>query len=147
MFKNLCFLLQQQVEQSSEIASVGAPSGLNRSVRRPISVSTNKLSKIVEENSDDKSNSDPIDSVKKQPFGCDFDKITSDTSNSSRDMNDIHGKNKPNMIKFKEKSSDNLSNNIFADKALAGDGDKKDNSFLFSRFLPEFLDRNKISIV
>ena len=134
MFKNLCFLLQQQVEQSSEIASVGAPSGLNRSIRRPISVSTNKLSKIVEENSDDKSNSDPIDSVNKQHFGCDFDKITSDTSNSSRDMNDLHEENKPNTFKLEERASD----------------DKNDNNqlnFLFSRFLPEFLDRNKISIV
>ena len=100
----------------------------------------------MEENSDDKSNGDPRDFVAKQNVGCDFDKITSDTSNSSRDINDIHEKNKPNLIKFKEKTSDHLSNNVSDDKAL-GDSDKKDSSFHLSRFLPEFLDRNKISIV
>ena len=88
----------------------------------------------MEEISDDKSNSDPIDSVTKPNFGCDFDKITSDTSNSSRDMNDLHEENKPNTFKFEERAPD----------------DKNDNNklnVLFSRFLPEFLDRNKISIV
>ena len=104
----------------------------------------------MEENSDEKSYGDPTDFVNKQKFGCDYDKITSDTSNSSRDTNDIQQKNTPNMFKFEERAKDDLSDNTFTDKVLVGDGDKNDDTqlgFLFSKFLPDFLDRNKISIV
>ena len=158
IFKVQPLHFHQQVEESSEIASVGPPSGLTRSIRRPISISTNKLSKITEENSEEKSSSDFQEFVNKHNFGCDFDKITCDTCNSSRDMNDLLGKNMlNNMLKFEDVGAcDDISNNIFADKALAGDDDENDKnipvensqpSFRNSRFLPEFMDMNKISIV
>ena len=153
------------IEDSSEIASARVSSGYKKSMKRkkskntpqPISITNKSLSKISEENTDDNFDSEGCKMERKVngchvTFVCDDEKVTSDTSDSSKN-------NKGNISKRKENNKSSPGTDVFILNKNEGDRnipwDEKDNtaseymnkSFLLSRFVPELIDNNKITIV
>ena len=149
------------VEDSSEIASARVSLSYKKSMKRkklksklqPVSIRTHSLSKIYEENYNSKAHQLEIKvNGCHVTFVCDDEKVTSDTSDS---LNNNEG----NMSYKKENSQSSTGTVIFESKKNDGSKnilwDETDNkasenmnkSFLLSRFVPEFIDSNKITIV
>ena len=117
---------------------------------------TGSLSNISEENIDDKYNSEELRLKNKVncchvTFVCDDEKVTIDASDTSNN----HDSDKVSHKKESGKKSDKEAKED-SDKWQVSDKKKRVNnnteenmsqSFLLSRFVPEFINNNKISIV
>ena len=166
---NIC---DQVVEDSSEIASARVSASHRKSMRRPIfknkqqtgSIRNLSLSNISEENIDDNSNSEELRLKNKVncchvTFVCDDEKVTSDTSDNLNNYESDKDKVRSNEENEKEKIIGNKSDKEDKedrDNCQVSDKKKRVNNntaenmskrCLVSRFVPEFIDNNKITIV
>jgi hypothetical protein len=134
------------VEESSEIASARVSSSYRKSMKRTIfknkqqtgSIKNLSLSKISEENIDDNSNSEELRLKNKVncrhvTFVCDDEKVTSDTSDNSN-KEDKEDSYECQVSDKKKRVNNNTAENM-------------NQSCLVSRFVPEFIDNDKITIV
>ena len=162
-FQLFYVIYDQVVEDSSEIASARVSAGFRKSMKKKtklkktktISIRNNSLSRISEENTDENYNSEALKMENKVngchvTFFCDDEKVTSDTS-------DISNNNKGNISQKKENTKNThasyTSNKNDCDKNIPWDDKVKlasenmKENFLLSRFIPELIDSNKITIV
>ena len=159
-------------EDSSEIASARVSSSYRKSLKRtifqqkPEPTRNHSLSRISEENTDENSESEELRLKGKVncchvTFVCDDDKVTSDTYNTSNN----HSSDKDKVSHDKE-SNKKEPVTVVSDKVICDKSDKEDNEdfdkkksrikkasenlkqrCLLSRFVPDFIDNNKIAIV
>ena len=169
-------VFEQVVEDSSEIASARVSSSYRKSIKRtilknkPEPIRNHSLSKISEENTDENSDSEGLkhkENCCHVTFVCDDEKVTSDTSNTS--INHSSDKDRGSHERENEMlepltfvidgtmcdKSDNLDKGE-SDKCQVIDKKKSrknktaenvKQSFVLSRFVPECIDNNKITIV
>jgi hypothetical protein len=139
-------MFEQVVEESSEIASARVSSVYRKSMKKTIfrnrqksvqagSIRNLSLSKISEEKTDNNSSSETLKLENKVngchvTFVCDDDKVIGGRSDSANKDNADESEVRPERKTNTRKPAENMK-----------------ESCLLSRFVPEFIDSNKISIV
>ena len=146
------------VEDSSEIASARVSSSYRKSMKstkiknkqQAVSIRNHSLCKISEENTDDNFNTNAFENKVNNchvTFVCDDEKVTSDTSDGSKvSLERENAKNRHKTVSCKSNNSDCDRYILCEETDIIGSESMKEN-FLLSRFVPEFFDGNKITIV
>ena len=146
------------VEDSSEIASAGVLKSYRKSMKRTFfknktePTRNHSLSKISEENTDESSESEEL-RLKRQVNCCnvtfvsDDVKVTCDTANTANSQSSEKEKVSHEKEIIRKEPVTDISDKVICGKSNKEDKEESDKFQLMSRFVPEFIDNNKIIIV